>query len=207
MTRSAFEKIKQKHGRYASWAVWGPIGATPKSGMGDMRVFETDAFLSVLKPNVVMLALNFSKTIEQPQPFHNFHVAKNAQDYKIRYAFTDTEYDGAYMTDVIKDLAEMDCRKATKHLDAHPELLATSLRIFREEMKDLGNERPIILAFGNDAHMIARTHLRPEEYSLLIKLTHYSDYRLNKEAYKERVFEEIAAHRELPITLQLSPPF
>lgn len=37
---------------------------------------------------------------------------------------------------------------------------------------------------------------RPEEYSLLIKLTHYSDYRLNKEAYKEGVFEEIAANRE-----------
>ena len=37
---------------------------------------------------------------------------------------------------------------------------------------------------------------QPEEYSLLIKLTHYSDYRLNKEAYKERVFEEIAANRE-----------
>jgi hypothetical protein len=196
MTRSTFETIKQKHGRYASWAVWGPNGATPKSGMADMSVFETDAVVNVLKPNVVMLALNFSKMVEQSQPFHNFHVAKNAQDYKIRYAFTDTEYYGAYMTDIIKDLAEMDCSKATKHLDAHPELLAKSLRIFREEMKDLGNERPVILAFGNDAYRIAHTHLRPEEYSLLVKLTHYSDYRLNKEAYKKRVFEEIAAHRE-----------
>ena len=33
---------------------------TPKSGMDDMRVFETDAVLSVLKPNVVMLGLNLS---------------------------------------------------------------------------------------------------------------------------------------------------
>jgi hypothetical protein len=196
MTRTAFETIKQKHGRYASWAVWGPIGATPKSGMGDLSVFETDAVLSVLKPNMVMLALNFSKTIEQPQPFHNFHLAKSAQDYKIRYAFKDTEYYGAYMTDLIKDLTEMDCSKAIKHLAAYPDLLAKSLSIFREEMKDLCNERPVILALGNDAYRIARKHLRAEEYSLLIKLTHYSDYRLNKEAYKERVFQEIAAHRE-----------
>lgn len=63
-------------------------------------------------------------------------------------------------------------------------------------MKDLGNERPVILAYGKDAYRIARKHLRPEEYSLLIKLTHYSDYRLKKEAYKERVFEENAANRE-----------
>ena len=55
------------------------------------------------------------------------------------------------MTDIIKVLEEMDSGKAMNHLDAHPELLAESLRIFREEMKDLGNSRPIILAFGDRA--------------------------------------------------------
>ena len=83
-----------------------------------------------------------------------------------------------------------------RRIRLRPERPLNSLRIFRDEMKDLGNERPVILAYGKDAYRIARTHLRPEEYSLLIKLTHYSDYRLNKEAYKQRVFEEIAAHRE-----------
>jgi hypothetical protein len=38
ITKSAFEMIKRKHGGYASWAVWGPIGATPKSGMGDIAM-------------------------------------------------------------------------------------------------------------------------------------------------------------------------
>ena len=63
--------------------------------MGDLTVFERDDVLSLLKPNVVMLGLNFSKLIEQPRPFHNFHVAGSAQDYKTRYAFTDSEYSGA----------------------------------------------------------------------------------------------------------------
>ena len=195
ITKSAFEIIKRKHGRYASWAVWGPIGATPKSGMGDLRVFETDAVLSVLKPNVVMLGLNLSKSIQLP-PFSNFHVAGSAQDYKTRYAFQGSEFYGAYMTDIIKDLEEMDSRKAMNHLDAHPELLAESLRIFREEMKDLGNSRPVILAFGNEAYALARKHLQAEEYSLLVKLPHYSDYRFNKEAYKELVFKQIAAQTD-----------
>lgn len=194
ITKSAFEMIKRNHGGYGSWAVWGPIGATPKSGMDDMRVFETDAVLSVLKPNVVMLGLNLSKSIKLPW-FGNFHCAGSAQDYKTRYAFKDSEYYGAYMTDIIKVLEEMDSGKAMNHLDAHPELLAESLRIFREEMKDLGNSRPIILAFGDRAYRLASKHLRREEYSLLVRLPHYSR-RISQEAYKELVFKQIAAHND-----------
>ena len=63
LTRSTFEMIKHKHGSYASWAVWGSIGVTPKSGMGDLSVFESDDLLPILKPNVVMLSLNLSKAI------------------------------------------------------------------------------------------------------------------------------------------------
>jgi hypothetical protein len=195
ITKAAFERIKDQHGGYASWAVWGPIGATPKSGMDDLSVFETDAVLSVLKPNIIMLGLNFSKTITQPQPFHNFHAAGNAQDFKTRYAFQDSEYCGAYMTDIIKGLPEMDSSKAMKHLAEQPQLLAESLRIFRQELQDLGTSQPIILAFGHHAYNLAQDHLRPDEYGLLVRLPHYSDYRLNKEAYKELVFRQIAAAR------------
>jgi hypothetical protein len=192
ITKSVFEQIKRNHGRYASWAVWGPIGTTPKSGMGDLTVFETDAVLSVLNPNVVMLALNVSKSITLLPPFSNFHAAGSAHDYKTRYAFTGSPYYGAYMTDIIKDLEEMDASKAMKHLAAHPELLAESLRTFRGEMQDLGTSRPVILAFGNHTYRLARTHLRPEEYSLLVRLPHYSR-RINQADYKELVFKHIAA--------------
>ena len=160
--------------------------------MGDLSVFETDAVLDLLKPNVVMLALNVSKSIALLPPFSNFHAAGNAHDYKTRYAFTGSEYYGAYMTDIIKILDEMDASKAMRHLAAHPELLVESLRIFRDEMKDLGNSRPVILAFGDHAYRLARKHLRPEEYRLLVRLPHYSR-RISQEDYKELVFKQIAA--------------
>ena len=194
ITKSVFEMIKCKHGRYASWAVWGPQGATPKSGMADMTVFETDAVLSVLKPNVVMLGLNLSKSIRL-LPFGNFHAAESAQDYKIRYAFKDSEYYGAYMTDIIKVLEEIDSRKVMNHLDAYPELLADSLGIFREEMRDLGNSRPLILAFGESAYRLAYKYLEPEGYSGLVRLPHYSR-RISQEGYKKLVFKQIAAHND-----------
>jgi hypothetical protein len=161
--------------------------------MGDLSVFETDAVLSLLNPNVVMLGLNLSKAIKLPT-FGNFHAGGFAQDYKTRYAFQGSIYYGAYMTDFIKVLQEMDSSKAIKYLDAHADLLAESLRIFRDEMKDLGNSQPVILAFGDRAYELAGRHLRPEEYSRLIRLPHYSR-RINKADYKELVFKEIAAQQ------------
>jgi hypothetical protein len=166
--------------------------------MEDLSVFDTDAVLSVLKPNVVMLGLNFSKAITLP-PFGNFHAAGSAKDYKTRYAFLGSAYYGGYMTDIIKHMPEMDSSKAMQYLRAHPEVLNESLRIFREEMADLGNVKPVILAFGHDAYDLAGDHLRPEEYNALVRLPHYAQ-QISKEKYKERVFKAIAAqkHKEEP---------
>jgi hypothetical protein len=53
-----------------------------------------------------MVALNFSRTIEN-KAFVNFHDKRpQSQDYKIRYAFRNTEFYGAYMTDIIKGFEE-----------------------------------------------------------------------------------------------------
>ena len=42
---------------------------------------------------------------------------------------------------------------------------------------------------------LASEHLRPEEYSRLVSLPHYSRW-ISQEAYKELVFKEIAAHKD-----------
>ena len=55
-----FENIKQKHGSYASWAVWADASEKPKSNMGDVSYFKNESVLSLLKNNVVMVGLNLS---------------------------------------------------------------------------------------------------------------------------------------------------
>lgn len=62
--REAFERIKQKHGRYASWAVWAESTGRPKSNIGDLSVLEPDhnpTLLQTLRDDVVMLGLNLSR--------------------------------------------------------------------------------------------------------------------------------------------------
>ena len=184
-----FENIKRKHGSYASWAVWAEASVKPKSNMGDVSHFKNKSVLSLLKNNVVMVGLNISRLVSEP--FVNFHDPNSrANDFKIRYAFKDSAYYGAYMTDIIKFLEQVDSKNVMKYLKERPEIIDENLRIFREELHDLKATAPLILAFGKDTHKLVSENLNKNEYRKLIKLTHYS-HQIGKEAYKEAVFREI----------------
>jgi|ERR1700683_1180391 len=194
-----FEYIKRKHGSYASWAVWADASEKPKSNMGDVSHFKDETVLRVLKNNVVMVGLNLSRgpVSEQSEPFVNFHDSNpRANDFKIRYAFKDSPYYGAYMTDIIKFLEEVDSKNVTKHLREHPQIVEENMMMFREEMQDLRATAPVILAFGKDTHKLLNENLKQNEYHRLIRLTHYS-HQIGKEAYKEAVFREIGSSHEV----------
>jgi len=158
--------------------------------MGDMAIFDDNLVLPLLKTNVLMIGLNLSRfTISEP--FRNFHdPSPSAQDYKIRFAFRDTEHYGAYMTDIIKGVVEVDSKNIPKHLKENPGVLVDSLKIFRQELRDLGSVSPLILAFGRIAYDIIKENLCSEEYGKLIRLTHYS-HQISKEKYRETVLAEI----------------
>ncbi len=76
ISKQRYETIKNEFGTISSWAVWAPVVDSPKSGVGDLSVFESSNLLDVLNPN------------------------------KLRYALKDTPYWGGYITDIIKHHAE-----------------------------------------------------------------------------------------------------
>jgi hypothetical protein len=169
--------------------VWADASEKPKSNMGDVSHFKNESVLRLLKNDVVMVGLNISRPVSEP--FTNFHDSNpRANDFKIRYAFKDSPYYGAYMTDIIKFLEEVDSKRAMKYLKEHPDTIQHNLRTFREEMHDLKATAPVILAFGGNTHEILSANLNKNEYFKLIKLTHYS-HQIRKEAYKESVLKEI----------------
>jgi hypothetical protein len=142
-----------------------------------------------------MVGLNISRPVSEP--FMNFHDRNpRANDFKIRYAFKDSAYYGAYMTDIIKFLEEVASNNVMTYLRACPGIIEKNLETFREEMRDLKATAPIILAFGRETHKILSKYLKKNEYGKLIKLTHYS-HQIGKEAYKETVFKEIMHHEQL----------
>jgi len=192
-----FELIKQKHGCYGSWAVWAPQGLTPKSNMGDMEALDPHAnpcLLQTLNPGVVMIGLNLSRGFPD-MPFRNFHDPDRvANDFKIRHAFTGTSYWGAYMTDVVKGYVELVSGQVLDHLKANPKVVTDHIEALRSELLDLGHPRPLILAFGGAAYTLLQDNLRRDDYSLLVRLTHYSHY-ISKEKYSAAVHGQIASAR------------
>ena len=75
-----------------------------------MEVLDVDAnpsLLRRLKNDIVMVGLNVARPFSEP--FRNFHDDDGkANDFRLRHAFTETPYYGAYMTDVIKNHAEVE---------------------------------------------------------------------------------------------------
>ena len=190
-----FELIGRKHGGYASWAVWAAPTSTPKSNIDDLSVLDiavTPATLGLLKSDSIMVGLNISRPFGER--YRNFHdPSPRENDFKIRFAFANTDFYGSYMTDIIKHVEMVKSDDLLRHLKERPSLVQANVEVFREELRDLGGKRPIILAFGVAAHTLIAQNIPRDEYSSLVRLTHYS-HQVGKEAY----------HRDQTILAQIS---
>ena len=187
ITLDKFNFIKDKYGYYASWAVWANQGERPKSNIGELSVLDpaiNENLLSVLNPNVVFVGLNISGDIKTP--LANFHSKDSgAMDFKIRYAFKNSPYWGGYMTDIIKDLEEINSGKVEKFLRANEEIERQNVEKFRQELMDIGASNPTLIAFGNATFKVLKRNLK-NEFNIL-KIYHYAHF-MNKEDYRDHVW-------------------
>lgn len=192
--RHTFELVKRRHSAYASWAVWAQPTDTTKTSMGDLSVLDpalNPALLASLRNDAVMLGLNVSTDMPEPAPFRNFHYAGRFQDYKTRYAFADTPFWGAYMTDLIKDTPMLESKSLKSYLKSNPSVLLDNIDRLVAEFDDLGAERPTVLAFGGDVHRLFIRWFPADRYARVIPLRHYSDY-ISPVAYRKEVLDRLA---------------
>ncbi len=187
ITKEHYIEIADKYGTFASWAVWAEQGSKPKSNIGDISIFDyktNPKILEQLKPNTVMVGLNFSRKIDK-QVFVNFHDSRpQGQDYKIRHAFRNTPFYGAYMTDIIKDFEEKASGNVLSYLRQNPDFEAQNVRLFESEMTDLRSDNLFIIAFGNISYDILVRHFS-NRYKIA-KVPHYSNH-ISAENYREQV--------------------
>jgi hypothetical protein len=161
--------------------------------MGNREVLDENSnptLLETLNPGVVMIGLNISRAF-QNEPFRNFHdPSASANDFKIRYAFQATRFWGAYMTDINKGFVEPVSGTLLTYLGRHPEVVRGHVKTLRAELLDLGHSSPLILAFGGAAYALLVENLRADDYSSLVRLTHYNHW-ISKEKYRDKVHQEI----------------
>ena len=173
-----FEKVKLKWSKYSSWAVWATRQEweSSKAGMGDASILDPEmntALFDTLNPNVVFLGLNASSRDVNPEPWGNFHDGSpRAQDYKTRYALAETPLWGAYMTDVFVGLHETDSAKVGLFIRDNPIDVRRQITRLKEEFRDLGVDKPLLIAFGDKVYDVV-AQLLGDTYTIE-KMTHYS---------------------------------
>ncbi len=185
--KSDFESLKE-FGKYSSWAVWSEPEDRPKSNTSDLSVFNSDDILNELKTDYVFIGLNISRD-ECRECWSNFHSPSPSQnDYKLRYAFKETEFWGSYMTDFFKGYPQSDSRAVLKELKGQSEKIMENVEKLKTELRLFGH--PKVIAFGNATYELCVKYLPSFE---VYKLRHYSAY-CSKERYRkyvESLIEEI----------------
>ena len=184
-----YNKLKEKYGYVSSWTIWREEGKTPKSNTDDMSIFEDEDICDKLNDKYVFVALNWSGThgVQEDKPWKNFHSSYRYQnDYKLRYALWGTRFWGSYITDIIREYPEINSKKVVSEIKKGNIKIEDHIKKFKEELNCLSDEKPILIAVGNDSFNILKNNLH-DEYEIY-KITHYSA-RINKEDYKKEVLE------------------
>lgn len=190
ITRKKFDFIKENYSQYSSWAVWAEQEEKQKSKIGDLTILDPDInenLLSELNPEVVLVALNFSLDVKH-QPWGNFHsYGPHATDYKTRFALKGTILWGGYMTDIIKNYPEKESGNVSIYLKLHREFEQNNIKFFRKELKDIGANNPLLVAFGNEVNNVLNRNITDLE---ILKIPHYASHQ-GAVPYREEVLKLI----------------
>jgi hypothetical protein len=190
ITRDQFEQMRSAFGHYGSWAVWAPgrSDAGVKDSIDDLSIFDADVVLPHLHNEYVIVALNISGPIERI--LGNFHSdSPRNNDYKMRHAFAGTPLWGSWLTDILKNVPEVDSRKIAKNRDQHQKEISKHAAIFCEELETLGAQDARIIALGNLAGSLTRYALQVAGRSNEVhQIYHYAHY-ISMENYRAHVQE------------------
>jgi hypothetical protein len=162
VTKHQFDDLADKYGMYASWAIWNPKRAEDASIIAK--------HLDDLKTSVVMVGLNVSRPIGGT--WQNFHGRDHAR--KLMYAFNDSPYRGAYMTDLIKGKVEARAKRLSDTLKGEDDL-REHIDAFDVEMRHVGvSQHALFILFGHDVTRLFRKHFA--HYPNCVSCAHYSMY-------------------------------
>jgi hypothetical protein len=144
------ELYLEKMGKWSqigSWAIWN------EQDYKDTSIIIHSA--GKLRNDIVIVGLNVSKEINED--WQNFHAGKN--DLKLKQLFNNSSYEGAYMTDIIKEKVEVKSNNLMKSLTN--EILQANILKFRNEMADLGaDDSTLFILLGKDVEKLFCQELR-----------------------------------------------
>lgn len=191
LTPNKLQNLEEKYGMFASWAVWNP---DPTIKMDTQIIREN---IQDLHKDVVMVGLNISNPL--PQPWSNFHFGLH--DRKLNYAFNQSPYRGAYMTDIVKGEVDANSSNIRNKIKSGEIDIAKHVNVFQTEMEDLGATRnTLFILFGHETYTHFKKYLGLT-YPNFVMSKHYSyayapDVKIVDEIWNTLENHSIETHNE-----------
>ena len=183
--QSKFDELAAKYGWCSSWAVWDP--AYPE----DAAIIANH--VAELKTSVVLVALNISREIRNDwQNFHG-HLGEHAR--KLMYAFNESPYRGAYMTDLIKGEVEPNADRLMAKVRSGKIDLCKHVNAFNAEMSHVGvHKHSLFILFGDKVEKLFRLADLHTVYLNHVRCTHYSYTGYTDPEWVEETWSKLQAH-------------
>ncbi|MGB7201592.1 MAG: hypothetical protein WBD16_04915 [Pyrinomonadaceae bacterium] len=176
-----FKAIGERYGEYSSWAIWNP------DDIRDTSVIDENCH--ELRTDVVMVGLNVSADVKG-RWWRNFHMGPN--DPKLRLAFNESRFRGAYMTDIVKSLVMVKAADVMKGIRRDEIDMSKHTDRFIEEMTFVGaDQNSLFLVFGKDTGGLFEKHLS-SLFPNFVLCEHFACYR-KKEDWLRDIWAAIDA--------------
>lgn len=166
ISRERLNEIGERYGEYSSWAIW------DRDDIRDTSLIEQNCH--ELRTDVVMVGLNVSADISGKW-WTNFHAGRN--DPKLRLAFNESRFRGAYMTDIVKSVVQVNGAELMRGIRRGEIDIIEHTKLFEEEMAFVGADRStLFLVFGNDAGGLFEKYLS-SSFPNFVLCEHFACYR------------------------------
>ena len=169
--KATIVKRLEKHIKVSSWLLW-----------GDQFQYDENAKKYVFKEDdintkYVFVALNAS--FESHEEWGSFHSGKRG-DMNIYSAFEGTEYEGSYITDLLKYrngeiFTKGDSSSVISCIIDDPKMFNENIKMLAKEL-DLFPDNTMVLAFGDDVYkfLISNRLINIRYKNRIFKLPHFS---------------------------------
>jgi hypothetical protein len=179
--------------------------------------------LKIITTDIIFVGLNMSadgKPLSPDSP-KDFWFQNARRHEAIVRTFAGTKAEGAYFTDIIKPDKRLpnqkgkssDSSKVMKIIKHRPGMVKDHLDLFKDELKYIGANKPLLIVFGNAAEWILKQGFKKDKKgkSILdksrfhegtwVKIYHYAYYSRLKgrfKEYRERVRKKLKKYIKIP---------
>lgn len=189
MEKELYKTLKNKYGKFSSFAIWAEAIHGEKSNIGNLEIFQEDLY-EPLHTRFIIVDFGNSPSFDrrrdhQQKDWMNFHSDLPRQnEYKLRYAFKDTPLWGSFMIPLFNEYNTLSLQRKVKE---DTDFVESNLQRVKEQLSYF--EQPVLIALGGNVYKYLRSYFGNQYKIVVIK---HPSFQIKLEEYKAEILKKLA---------------